>query len=301
MRLNVNNLKLIYNFLYKLLPFSFYSLFLKIKYFFALKSFLSLKNPVSLSEKIQWLKLYGDMISKSNFVDKIKIKDYVSSILPELNYAKIYQVSNSFEKIQFDKLPNSFVIKSNHGCGMNTIIKNKKALSLFDFSELNKLYTYFLKINFAFYNAFEMQYKNILPKIYVEEFINNNQQFPLNQYEIYCFNGEPKFIVDASYFQNEEGKYRKKNIVYDVNWSKLPFCIDFISMYDYVDTKPIFWDKLIEYSKILSSNFKFVRVDFFENDNILYFSELTFTPMSGFIRFLPKKYDVIYGDLLNLK
>lgn len=295
------DIKVFINKILILIPKSLYPILLELIYLKKQRKFFSIHSPKTFSEKIQWLKLYDNSEEKKQLSDKIAAKDFIKKNIPNLKIAKTLQIAEKFEDINFDGLPQKFVIKTNHACKTNTFITNKEKLTEEYKNELNDRYTRYLKLNYAFINGFELQYKNIKPLILVEEYIENDKPYPVNQFEVYCFNGEPTYIVDTSFFENQEGNYRKKNITYNTDGVNEDFYIGFKSAYKKEYTKPACISEMLKYSKILSKKFKFVRIDFYEVKNELYFSEITFTPLSGFIEFIPKKYDLVLGGKLRLK
>lgn len=297
----ISDFKIFINKILSLIPTCLYPILLELLYLKEMGKFFSVNSPKKFTEKIQWLKLNENNEIKTYLSDKLSAKDFIQKEIPTLKYAKVLQIAQKFEDINFENLPNKFVIKTNHACKTNTFITDQKQLSEEYKKELNQLYTKYLKLNYAFVNGLELQYNKIKPLIFVEEYLENNKPYPVNQFEVYCFNGEPKYIVDTSFFQNKEGNYRKKNITYNTDGIKQDFYIGFKSLYENTDTKITFSQNMLKYSKILASKFKFARIDFYEINNELYFSEITFTPLSGFIEFIPEEYDLVLGEKLDLK
>ena len=147
--------------------------------------------------------------------------------------------------------------------------------------------------HYAYKTGYEMQYDKIPPKIFVEEYIKNTNE--LFEYLIFCFNGEPKMILFSS------GK-RTDNIcstMFDTNWNNLHFNYGG-SLHKENVPSPKNFDKMLEIAKILSKDFKFVRVDLHNVDGKIYFGEMTFTPSSGYMKFSERKWDRILGDMLKL-
>ncbi len=275
----------------KFIPSPLYKYILVYKYKKQLKISPDFDYPLKLTEKIQWLKLNDKSNKKTFFADKLWIKKYIQNNLSALKFAKVYQTGYSFEDLDFENLPEKFVIKTNHAWKTNTYIFDKTNISAFKMKLLKKHYNKVLKIDYAYWSYYELHYKNIKPQIYAEELlINNNEPEILSDYEIYCFNGNPEFILYRQYTNEFEQS------IYNTNWEKLNFSIE----YGHKTKKesPAFLNKMVNYSKTLSKEFKFVRVDFFEVNNDIYFGEMTFTPYSGFIKFIPDIYDLYYGHKL---
>lgn len=278
----------------------FYPLFLKIVYRKRMKRSLDLKHPKTLTEKIQWLKLYERNALKEILSDKLAAKDYIKKNLSELKVAKVYEIADRFEDIDFDKLPNTFLLKTNHSCRTNILVSDKKNLTNDEYSKYSKFYKENLSINYAFWNMLELQYKCIKPKVYAEEFLLAGNDKYITEYMVWCFNGIPKIIeiISPKYAQT---KPIFKRWVYDENWNKLEDFYSFIDSREVIPP-PLNLDKILEYSKVLSKSFSFVRVDFMEAQGELYFGEMTFSPASGFDRLnLTEYYDFYLGEKLDLK
>ena len=203
-------------------------------------------------------------------------------------------VSTYFDKIDFDKLSSCFVIKCNHGCKWQYIIKDKEQFlenkRLFDIVKRN--ITGWLEQDYGFWGGFEMQYRNIEPKILIEPLMRDNKDKTAEEINVYCFIGEPEYVLKK--YGNE-----KAVSIYDKNFN-LSFDI-FNTLEEKID-KPA--DELIkqtfDLSKKLAKNFIFVRVDWMIYQNKIYFEEMTFTPHSGFHNFTNKK-NIKLGNLVNLE
>lgn len=250
---------------------------------------LNLENPQTLSEKIQWLKLYDSTPIKTRLADKYLVRDWVKEKIGEKYLVPLLGVYNSFDEIDFDKLPNKFVLKANHGSSWNIVVKDK---SKFNKENAKRLFGIWLKTNFAFRSGLELHYKNIKPKIIAEKFIDGD----MHDYRILCFNGEPKIIWDDKDVVNSAKHSRN---IYDTNWNLLPVGLVYPRR-DKIDKKPELLDQMLECAKKLCKEFNLVRVDFFITNGKLYFSELTFTPHTGLFKWDPPKYDKIFGDMLTL-
>ena len=251
-------------------------------------------NPKHLSEKIQYLKLYEKDGRKTVLADKILVKEYIKDKIPELKCAKIYKQAKSFNELNINDLPEKFMLKTNHSWKTLILIENKNELTYKELRDINKYYNKMLKINYAYYSYYEMHYKDIKPYVFAEEeFIGCKKE--RNNYEIWCFHGEPEFVLRKTH--HIDSGY--KQCFYNPDWEQAPFYMDNYKHNDPMEL-PKNKDKIIEYAKILSKDFNFVRVDFMEADNELYFGEMTFTPNSGFFKFVPEEFDLIYGRKLIL-
>lgn len=252
----------------------------------------NIDNPKTFTEKMQWLKVYDSTFLKSYCSDKITVHDYIIEKLGKDICIPILKTYNSPNEINYEELPEKFVIKCNHGSGWNIIVKNKIKINKKDIE--NKLNSW-LKIDYSNNFGYELQYKNIPHKILIEEYKENIGYSDLIDYKFYCFNGKPIFCqIITDRHTNEKISH------YDMQWNYRP-------EYDWVNfnsisnlQKPKHYSEMIEYAKILSKDFKLVRVDFYEIDNKIYLGELTFTPMSGFIKYKNSNTDIELGKLLKL-
>ncbi len=274
------------------------------KYFLRKGRIINLKNPKLFSEKIQWLKIYDCTPIKTRLADKILVRDWVKEKIGEKYLKKVYGIYEKYEDIDFSKLPDEYVIKTNHGCNMQLLVIEGGKPDKFQKERFNN----FLKINYAFKSGYEMQYKDIKPLIFTEEYIKNfhppcqnssdfsDYRPELFEYLIFCFNGEPKLILFASGKRSD----RVYCTMFDTKWNNLHFNYGGYLHENEVPT-PENLDKMLEIARILSKDFKFVCVDLHNVDGKIYFGEMTFTPASGYMKFKPRKYDRILGDMLDLK
>lgn len=282
-------------YLFKYIPVSMYPFFVKKYYKQLLGKNLNLKNPVTLSEKINYLKLYDLSDKKTVFTDKLLAKEYVKNNVPELKVAELYKVYSTFDDIDFSNLPNQFIIKTNHACKTGIVVEDKKKLDFLKIKTLSKYYNKVLNIDYAFWGIFELQYKNIVPKVYIEELLIPKPNSLFKEYEIYCLNGNVEFI-QYCVCTNDGLTYRT---YYDKDFKEADFAVYRKMKSPFIpDEKNK--EKLIEYAQILSSGFPFVRVDIFEVNEILYFGEMTFTPHCGNIPISPSEYDAILGNKLDI-
>lgn len=253
--------------------------------------FPNLKNPKTFNEKVQWLKLYYYTRDNraSDMADKVKVRDILkkkglSNILPKLLF-----VCDKIEEIPWDSLPDKFVIKCNHGCAYNIICEDK---SKFDRKSAEKKLKRWMNEDFGLFNI-EPHYSLIERKIFCEEYLGEK----LLDYKFFCFNGEPQFLYvsrDLTHDSIAEMSY------YDMKWKKISLVRD-----DYKDLsdieKPQCFDELVQLSRMLSSEFPFVRVDFYVINNKPIFSEMTFTPSAGMMPITPRHFDADWGELLDIK
>jgi hypothetical protein len=223
--------------------------------------------------------------------DKYLVKNWVKKKIEEKYIIPLIGVWDSFDQIDFKKLPKKFVLKVNHGCKMNIIVKNKDKLNI---SLLKRKINGWMKLNFAFMNGIELQYLNIKRKIIAEKLIENKKK-KLDDYKVYCFDGKAEIIEFLSYF-----KKKRKIAMFDRNWNKLNYYNNFPQIRENIP-KPKNLKDMIRISEILSKGFSYVRVDFYVlDDESLKFGEMTFTPASGIFNFHPPEQDLILGNLLKL-
>ena len=257
--------------------------------------FPNLDNPQTLNEKLTWLKLYYHDKSQTECADKITFKDYVSRVLGQEYVIPTIRTYERLDDINFDDLPNKFVIKSNCGWGGNQVIivKDKKKVKI-DKLKAN-INSWLIPWNNYFYQSFEWDYEDIKPKIIVEEYLEDiNGDIP--DYKFFCYNGEPKTIlVIEDRFQ--KGKIKKTFL--DNNWNVLPIRRP-KSQVNKKIKKPENYDEMMKIARHLSKGFPFVRVDFYNLKNKIYIGELTFYPGGGVEPFASKKWDIELGRPLEL-
>lgn len=250
---------------------------------------LNLREPKTFSEKIQWLKLYWRNEICTICADKYKVREYVSDKIGDEILTRLYGVYDSVEEIDISSLPDQFVLKVNHGSGQNLICENKN--NVYWGRELKKLSTY-LETN-HYYPGREWAYKNIEPKIICEEYLSENGHLP-KDYKFYCFKGTPRFIhVDFDRFGDHTRNF------YDTSWNQLDFEL-WKKKSNQKLKAPKNLDLMLKYASVLSKDIPFVRVDLYEVKNKVYFGEMTFYPGSGISRFNPEKYDLIFGEYIEL-
>lgn len=247
-------------------------------------------NPVTYNEKIQWLKLYGDIESETRLADKYLVREYVKQCIGEQYLTRLYGVWDNPDDIDFDSLPDKFVLKANHGSGMNIIVTDKSSL---DIPKTRKTLRRWLKDNFAWY-FMELQYEHIPPKIIAEEYLENRDG-DLYDYKVWCFNGKAYYIMFLS-----ERKQGLKMAFYDLQWNKQNFVYNYPLQEQEIE-RPDNLDEMIEKAELLSAGFPHVRVDFYRlNDGSLKLGELTFSSYMGLCKWEPKEADSDMGKLLDL-
>lgn len=253
---------------------------------------INLTNPRTIQDKLAWLNIYETNPLKVQCADKVLVHDYVKEVLGEDICIPILRVYDNTKQINWDELPNRFVLKCNHGSGMNIIVKDKSKLDKgAAISKLNKWMTN----DFSMRNGFEAHYHDIKHKIFAEEY-KENKSDGLFDYKFWCFNGEPKFytINDG----NGHGKWMK---FYDMKQNVLPYKrTDFTGEPSIKVPQPTNFEQMAEIAKKLASKFTFVRVDFYEVGGQIYLGELTFTPGAFFFKYVNPADNLKIGNLLTL-
>ena len=267
-------------------------LYLKIFYKKKIGKKLNLKNPQTFNEKMQWLKLNDRKEIYTTMVDKYDVKKYVANIIGEEYIIPTIGVYDNFDNINFDELPNKFVIKCTHDSGGVVVCKDK---STFNIEIARKKINDCLKNNF-YYLGREWPYKNVKPRIIIEKFLEDEKNEDLIDYKIMCFNGKAQCSFLCLNRRSKEGL----NVdFYDLNWNKMPFERHY-KQSNIVMEKPENYDLMIELAEKLAKDIPEVRVDFYDIKGKVYFGELTFYPGSGMEEFNPEEWDKKLGDLLVL-
>lgn len=269
-------------------------IFLKKMYKLKMNQPLNLKNPKKFSEKIQWLKLYDRNPKYTSLVDKHAVKEIVTNKIGSEYVIPTLGVWDSFDEIDFNSLPNQFVLKCTHDSGGLVIVKNKALLNK---DAARKKINHSLKQNY--YHIWrEWPYKNVKPRIIAEQFISDNGHVPVD-YKVYCFNGEPyKIMLCLDRDKDEPTKFYS----FDFNWNLLRHNLrGKAAPENFSLPQPASLKKMYEFSKIFSNYSAFMRVDFYEVNGNLYFGEMTFYPDSGFDSAILPEIDELYGSMLDLK
>ena len=266
--------------------------FLKNMYRIKMNRELDLENPVFYTEKLQWLKLYDHRPVYTTMVDKYAVKQYVADRIGEQYVIPLLGVWENANDIDFDALPDRFVLKTTHDSGALVICKDKKTLDVADAKKrLNRF------LNRCYYDCNrEWPYKNVKPRIIAETYMEDSTYRELRDYKFFTFGGKPKVLYIA------QGRGRGEPTVadfFDMDFNHLPFTID----HDTAKTpppKPACFEEMKRLAEILSEGTPQLRVDFYEVDGRVYFGEMTFFHCSGFDGFHPEEWDRIFGDWVTL-
>lgn len=256
---------------------------------------LNLKNPETFNEKLQWLKLYDRNPIYTELVDKHAVRKYIKEwigeeyLIPEIN------VWDRLEDVDFELLPNEFVMKCTHDSGSAFVCRDKRYID--KNAIINKLAVRMVRSQY--WSGMEWPYKNVKPRIIAEQFMSDGSLMGLRDYKFYCFNGEAQFLYISEGLENHETAFIS---FFDLQGKMLPF---HRSDYRVFRSEPKMPSKFSEMITIVDKCAKkigatFVRVDLYQINNKIYFSEFTFTPVGGYMKFVPEMYDKKIGDLLRL-
>ena len=253
---------------------------------------LDLDNPKEFNQKISWLKVYYHPPILTQLVDKYSVRSYVKDKIGEHYLNELIEVYESAEDVNFDELPDQFVIKGVHGFHFNLIVKDK--------SKLNKKRARFLmnkwmRKNHYYRGGLEWAYKNVKPRLIAEKFLSEMDKEVLIDYKFFCFNGEPKFVqIDIDRGIHDHRAF------YDLNWNKLSFYNKENPVYPGELTQPETFNEMVEVSRKLADSFPFVRVDLYSINGSVLFGEMTFYPSDARKDFYPSSYNDILGSYLKL-
>ena len=263
--------------------------YLKFLYWGEMGKKLNLKNPRTFSEKLQWLKLYDRRPEYNIYVDKYAVRSYIANTIGEEYLIPLIGVYDSVSEINWDILPNKFVLKCTHGSNANLICIDKDKIDIKEYElKLNR----FMKRNW-YWHGREWPYKNVKPRIICEEFISETDNTP-DDYKVLCFNGKAKII---NVHMDRYGDYKIDN--YDRNWKKITYAKDG-PMSDLIYKKPKEFEKMIQFSELLASDIPHVRIDWFIVKDRLFFGEITLYEASGFDHFDNPDDDYLLGSWINL-
>ncbi len=255
---------------------------------------LDLENPKSYNEKLQWIKLYDRKPEYTVYADKYAVRDFIAKKIGEQYLVKLYGIYDSFDEINFDSLPNQFVLKCTHDSGSVYICRDKSKM---DLKKQKKYFTQKLKSKSYYYYTREWPYKNIRHRLVAEEFLSEgNNDEGLKDYKIFCFNGEPKYIQ-----VHYDREVAHKTNVYDTEWvfQNLRFS-NYPSDPDANIPKPEKLDEMLRIARVLSEGIPHIRIDLYYVNNRIYFGEMTFFHAAGFAEIDPPEFSLVLGDMIEL-
>lgn len=260
-------------------------------YFIKHKKFAELKNPRTFNDKTIWLSLNDRKPEYKQYVDKYEVREYIKETIGEKYLNDLYGVYDSVDDIDWDKLPDSFVMKATHGSGWIIVCEDKASLN---FAQAKKKMAGWLKLNF--YTLYgEWVYRDLKPRIICERLLKNDDESGLTDYKFYCFNGKPRIIqVDRDRFSKHTRTY------FDTSWNKINFELGGCPSSKSRIPQPGKLDEMLRLSEVFAKDKKYIRVDFYFVNNEIYFGELTFYNGNGMLNFDPPEYDNKLGDYIPL-
>lgn len=268
--------------------------YIKFWYFKRFKRFPDLKNPQTFNEKLQWLKLNYRKPLLTTIVDKYEVKKYIADIIGEEYLIRTLGVWDSFDDIDFDSLPDKFVLKCTHDSGGNVICRDKATL---DKDKARAKIEKSLNTNYYYFGR-EWPYKNLKPRIIAEEYIEDfSGSGTLKDYKFFCFNGKAVCIDNC--VDRETGD--TKHYFFDINWEFKKYNKKCLTIPENLTLpKPENFDKMIELAETLSKGFPFVRVDLYNSEGKIYFGEYTLFPWSGFYTGFTEEFNLTCNDMINI-
>ena len=271
----------------------------KILYKKTFRKSLNLKKPETLNEKIHWLKFYGETSMWPMLADKYEVREYVKAkglenILVEL-YGKWYDAN----EIEWDKLPQGFVLKANNGCGDVTICKNKSQLNK---KQIAEYYNGLMKEQFGVQTG-QLHYKFIKPCIIAEELLDVSKQSTssssLVDYKIWCFDGKASYIFVVLNRTKEHAQF----MLFDIDWKQHPEYLvttNHFGIYQGVVKQPICLNEMLHIAEVLSKGHPQMRVDLYEVGGKIYFGELTMTSAGGLMNYFTEEFLKLTGSMIKL-
>lgn len=253
---------------------------------------LNLQNPRLYNEKVQYTKLFFRDEQIKSLVDKYEVREFVRTRIGEQYLTKLYGVYNSANEICFEKLPEKFVVKLTNGSGYNMICKDKDPKTI---KKVKSRFKKWLKVDFYMLGR-EWAYKDVKNRIICEEYLESNEPYGLNDYKVFCFNGEPKLIqVDYARFTEH-----KRNL-YTPQWEFINEKVAYDNDPNADIPKPKNLEEMLDCARKLSKDFPHVRVDFYSVKERLVFGEMTFYHGAGYLHFENENYEKKLGDFWELK
>ena len=270
-------------------------LYLKVYYRLCIGKKLDLKHPKTFTEKLQWLKLHNTSELCTQLVDKYRVREFVKEKIGEQYLIPLLGVWEHFDDIDFDSLPNEFVLKTNHGSGGVITCKDKSKL---DKEAAKQQLEESLRKNY-FWASREYPYRNVPPRIIAEKFMKGEDGNAPVDYKFFCFDGQPKVLFFASERYNDQNLPPKFDY-YDMQLNHLPVrSKGHENSANQLKLYPEF-EEMKRVSSILSDGFPHVRVDLYLVNGQIYFGEMTFHHDGGLVPFIPEEWDLRFGEMIKL-
>ena len=246
------------------------------------------RHPKTFNEHVLYRKIFADESGLAVYTDKYTVRDYVRGRVGEEYLVKNYGVWSGVEEINFQELPDSFMLKATHGSGWNVVVKDKDQA---DWSAIKNKLRSALKSNY-YYKSRERNYRDICPRIICEELLTPNDPKGLIDFKLFCFEGAPQF-VSVAYIVDGHSHFG----LYTSNGEKIVIQSRYLPI-DGINIKEKLAE-LVPVAQKLAEPFPFVRVDFYLCDNRTYFSELTFHSGGGIRPIEPHEVDVMLGSFFE--
>lgn len=255
---------------------------------------LDLENPVTFNQKVQWMKLYDSTPEKGRLADKYLVREYVAERIGDQYLVPLLGVWDNPDDIDFDALPERFVLKATHGCGWNVIVRDKAKL---DVKATRRKLRRWLETDYSLCGGLELHYRYCQPRIVAEQFLENTpgEHSDLYDYKFWCFGGRVEYVQ----FLEDRSRGLKMSF-FDREWRRQPF------VYSYPRDRrdapmPGNLEEMIGLAERLAEGMPHVRADFYRlDDGKLYFGELTFTSMGGICAWDPPETNLMMGALVEL-
>ncbi len=255
---------------------------------------LDLKNPKTLADKVTYLFLHKSTSLMSTCTDKWAVREYiVQKGLADILIPTVGGPWASVDEVDFNALPNKFILKATHGCKMNYLVPDKTKL---DIAKCKQTLQTWLDTTYGTYSV-EPHYKTILHRIYAEELLETPNG--LTDYKFHCLNGVPQFVLVCSErHQDDKGAMQIKRELFGPQWES--YCDEVIPPGKPTQTPPTQFKRMLEVARVLAADFSFVRVDLYEVNGKVYFGELTFSPANGVFGHFSEKFIMQMGQRLTI-
>lgn len=253
---------------------------------------LNLEHPVRFSEKLQWYKLHSRKPLMEECANKLTVRHYIKTCGYGYLLNDVLQIYHNVSEIDYDVLPNQFVLKGTHGSGMNVIVTDKKTINK---RRINMMLAAWMHQD-NYWSGREWVYKDMPRHIIAEKYLED-ETGGLRDYKFYCFNGKPVFMQ----LEIGRGTLHNTRNFYDMDWQLLPFGKELPYNPNEVVQQPDVFDEMKKIATNLCKPFQYVRVDMYQTSGKIYFGELTFFPAGGAPDFVPDKYDEIVGNMWKLE
>lgn len=263
----------------------------KVKYKFKNGRSLNLDDPKEFAEKLQWLKFYHYTEDYGKYADKYEVRKFVEETVGAQYLNELLGVYESVEDIDWNEMPEKFVMKCTHGSGYNLIVKDKSKLNV---NSAKRKLQGFLNSDYFKLNG-EALYKNVTPRIVAEKFLDELAHDSILDYKFYCIHGQPVCIWLKTF---HDGKYR--SCYYDLNWEKIKGDSNTSSYLEMDIPKPSNFDEMVELATKLCQGFIFIRIDLYSIKDKIYFGEMTFFPWGGKKRLSIERFNRELGDMMVL-